>query len=120
MSRRFEYAEVAPDGKTKTLSYAPYLDHRPATDDEIARLGDPTRLFPRGAEQLALEAAIEHAVPEHLIEVRARVLERVRNGASMSPIATDLTGRPAGETRRAPSRSRIHNASSPNVTAWRA
>ncbi len=78
VSRRFEYAEVTPDGTTATLAYAPYLDHRPATEEELARLGDVTQLLPRGAEQLALDAAIEHAVPAHLIEVRVRVLERVR------------------------------------------
>jgi hypothetical protein len=34
ISRRLLYVEMDPDGQTRHLQYAPYLDYRPLADDE--------------------------------------------------------------------------------------
>jgi superfamily II DNA or RNA helicase len=79
VSRRFEFVELRADGTTTTAGYAPYLDHRPVTDDERGLLtlvlDDPW--LRSGVEQAAFNHAVEIAVPEHLAEVRARTTARV-------------------------------------------
>ncbi|MDQ3384709.1 MAG: SNF2-related protein [Actinomycetota bacterium] len=80
VSRRFEYAEVAPGGTVGTARYAPYLDHRPATDEERDLLGDllAGTWLAGDVERRALDHAITDAVPAHLAEVRTRTDARVR------------------------------------------
>ncbi len=79
VSRRFEFVELYPDGTAADGGYAPYLDHRPPTEDEAAAvkdlLDDPW--LSSGVERAAVGHAVEVAVPAHLAEVRAQVVTRV-------------------------------------------
>jgi superfamily II DNA or RNA helicase len=79
VSRRFEFIELRPDGSATTAGYAPYLDHRPPTEDERPLLApvldDPW--LRSGVEQAAFNHAVEVAVPQHLAEVRTRTMARV-------------------------------------------
>jgi superfamily II DNA or RNA helicase len=74
VSRRFEFIESNLDGIPRTAGYAPYLDYRPATDEDRARLAavldDPR--WRGDLEERGLEYAIETAVPAHLEEIRRR------------------------------------------------
>ncbi len=79
VSRRFEFVELADAGAPRDAGVAPYLDLRPPTADELARLdtaalGVATRT---DVEARALGAAIEFAVPRHLDTVRSRTVARV-------------------------------------------
>jgi hypothetical protein len=80
VSRRFEFVELSPGGETRTAGVAPYLDYRPATEEERERLkgvlADPW--LTDDLETAALDVAIETAVPTHLAEVRGRTQARVR------------------------------------------
>src|SRR5262249_2323952 len=78
ISKRVLYVEVDANGSARHVSYAPYLDYRPLAADEP---GTDTLLkrpefgwIGRELEQKAQGYAIEHVVPEHLAEVRARKL----------------------------------------------
>lgn len=79
VSRRFEFVELFLDGGARTAGYAPYLDYRAATDAERNLLGGLVDEPWPGADldQLALDYAIEAAVPVHLAEVRQRTEVRV-------------------------------------------
>jgi hypothetical protein len=72
--RRFEFAELGPDGTATSGGYAPYLDYRPLTDDELELVGkvlaDPW-LGP-DAERAVLTHAVEVAVPTHLAQCSGR------------------------------------------------
>jgi hypothetical protein len=59
--------------------YAPYLDYRPLTDDELGLVGKvlPESWLGSEAEREVLNHAVEVAVPAHLAEVRAHTLGRV-------------------------------------------
>ena len=74
VSRRMLYIEIASDGQTRHLHYAPYLDYRPLRDDEpgvdaILQRPESAWIVPE-LERQALTHAITHVVPEHLREVR--------------------------------------------------
>ncbi|MGI9032603.1 MAG: helicase-related protein [Acidimicrobiales bacterium] len=79
VSRRFEFVELSPDGTTRSPGYAPYLDYRAITDDELplvkGLLADPW--LAGDVERLGLDHAIEVAIPGHLAEVRVRNDARV-------------------------------------------
>ncbi len=80
VSRRYEYADIRDDGTVTAARYAPYLDTRPLLADERSLI-EPLLNEPWLAgdvERLALDHAIEHAVPTHLAEVRERTESRVR------------------------------------------
>jgi hypothetical protein len=79
VSRRFEFIEIASDGNAHIAGYAPYLDYRPATDDErmslAATLEEPW--LQGDVERLGIDHAIEMAVPAHLAEMRLLTETRV-------------------------------------------
>jgi SNF2 family DNA or RNA helicase len=79
VSRRFEFVSVDRNGNGSPGGYAPYLDHRPVTPDELVTckpiLGEDWLSGP-GLERRALDYGIEHIVPQHLAEVAARTDER--------------------------------------------
>jgi hypothetical protein len=79
VSRRFEFVELSADGTVRTAGYAPYLDHRPASESELAVAARLlTDRWPvAGVEDDAVRHAITTAVPAHLAEVRARTVARV-------------------------------------------
>ena len=78
VSKRFEFLEVDPEGSAGHAGWAPYLDCRPATPDELAALqsvieGSWVRA---DLESKALDTGVELA-RMHLDEVRRRTLDRV-------------------------------------------
>ncbi len=80
VSRRLQFTELLPDGTAQDAGPAPYLDYRPATDDEraaaIARL-DGDVWSPDALERRATKLAAVALGREHLEEVRRLVQARV-------------------------------------------
>jgi superfamily II DNA or RNA helicase len=78
ISRRMLYVEMDAAGNAHHLHYAPYLDFRPLKEGEPdvqAILDRPEcSWIVRDLEQKALGHAIARVVPEHLAEVRSRLL----------------------------------------------
>jgi superfamily II DNA or RNA helicase len=78
VSKRFEYVDVDPDGEARHAGWAPYLDCRPATPDEVALL---KRVLEDDWVRADLESrALDHGVElarDHLDEVRCRTIDRV-------------------------------------------
>ncbi len=78
VSNRMLYVELAADGTTRHVHYAPYLDYRPLKTDEPGvnvLLDRPeAQWIAHGLEQRAQGHAVAHVVPEHLAEVRGRKL----------------------------------------------
>jgi hypothetical protein len=78
ISKQMLYVELAADGTTRSLRYAPYLDYRPLASDELdleTLLARPECAWiTRDLEQQALGHAIATIVPSHLQEVRSRRL----------------------------------------------
>lgn len=103
ISRQMLYVELAADGTTRSLRYAPYLDYRPLEEGELEagsqeqgarsdaqeRRTDAGRAaeimlarpecawITRDLEQQALGHAIAQIVPSHLQEVRGRRLHLI-------------------------------------------
>jgi SNF2 family DNA or RNA helicase len=78
VSKRFEFVEVDPKGNASHAGWAPYLDCRPATPEEVELLqsvieGDWVRA---DLESMALKHGVELA-RAHLDEVRRRTIDRV-------------------------------------------
>lgn len=78
VSKRFEFVGVTPDGQAHSAGWAPYLDLRPASAEELRAV---TSVIEAGWVRGNLEeAAVGHGVMlarAHLDEVRRRTLERV-------------------------------------------
>ena len=78
VSKRFEFVDVDPAGIARNAGWAPYLDCRPATPEEIELL---TPVIEEGWVRADLESkALDHGVElarAHLDEVRRRTLDRV-------------------------------------------
>jgi SNF2 family DNA or RNA helicase len=78
VSKRFEFVEVDPEGTARHAGWAPYLDCRPATPEELAALlpvieGNWVRA---DLESKAFDDGVELA-RVHLDEVRRRTVDRV-------------------------------------------
>jgi SNF2 family DNA or RNA helicase len=78
VSKRFEFVEVDRDGAAQSAGWAPFLDLRPATAEEL-ELASP--VLNRGWVRDDLEKqSLDHGVQQaraHLEEVRRRTLDRV-------------------------------------------
>lgn len=74
VSQRLQFVEVFEDGRTVDAGPAPYLDYRPVTDDERERLSEALEApwLAGGIEQRVMDHAIQHIIPAHVEEVRAR------------------------------------------------
>ncbi len=72
VSRRLQFIEVDSAGKYVNAGYAPYLDYRPATEEETTLLESEPAVWPvpKGLEEGIMEFAVTHLVPSHLKEVR--------------------------------------------------
>ena len=83
ISREMEFVEIDEAGRTMSPGYAPYLDYRPATDEEAraiaGELSSPWLV--ESIEQRALTHAVERLVPEHLAHVRVGRDERIEKTA---------------------------------------
>jgi hypothetical protein len=78
VSKRFEFVDVDPNGNSRPAGWAPYLDFRPSTPDELGLL---TSVIEDGWVRADLEdAALAHGVTlarAHLEEIRRRTTDRV-------------------------------------------
>jgi superfamily II DNA or RNA helicase len=79
VSKRFEFVLVTPDGRCEPAGPAPYLDLRPAIDEEwelVVPFGE--RLGSRQEiEDRAMALVVETSAAEHVAAVRAHVLPRL-------------------------------------------
>lgn len=74
VSRQLQFVTIDRDDKVRSAGYAPYLDYRPATDDELAKIQPllDEEWLTRDLEERAIEYAISELVPRHVQEVRGR------------------------------------------------
>jgi hypothetical protein len=79
VSKQMQFVEISAAGNTRAAGYAPYLDYRPLTEDELPLLPQiPEPAWLRSElETKILEYAIQHLVPSHFDEVRRRKEELV-------------------------------------------
>ncbi|MBN2002055.1 MAG: DUF3883 domain-containing protein [Anaerolineae bacterium] len=80
ISREIHFVEIDAQGQTRVGGYAPYIDYRPATDTERARLTEVIAsewLAEEALESQVLACAIETLVPRHLEHVRQQRKDRV-------------------------------------------
>lgn len=81
VSKQVLYIELDADGNSRHLHYAPYLDCRPLTDDEPdvdAILAHPECAWVTSElEHKAQAYAVAQVVPEHLSEIRSRLLHLI-------------------------------------------
>jgi superfamily II DNA or RNA helicase len=80
VSRRFEFVEVFADGTARPAGPAPYLDLRPAIEDEAPAATQALSAWPlthAEVERVGMDHAVGVAVPEHLAEVRSQVVHRI-------------------------------------------
>ncbi|MFZ1489120.1 MAG: helicase-related protein [Ilumatobacteraceae bacterium] len=80
VSRRFEFVALTEYGEPQAAGYAPYLDARPATADELAVIEPRMRQMGWLGDQLetrALDYGIDVLTAEHLTEVKVRTLARI-------------------------------------------
>jgi superfamily II DNA or RNA helicase len=91
VSRRFEFVEIPRVGEPRTTGYAPYLDYRAPTADELDHLKPvlDSGWLDTDLEAIGREHAIEVAVPEHLAKVRLYTEARV--DATMAAVKERLT-----------------------------
>jgi hypothetical protein len=91
VSRRLQFVEVDSTGVTRPAGPAPYLDDRPATDEERALVGPHLEepWLKEGLEDRALSFAVASLVPGHLDEVRKRKEELA--GKTLAAVKERLT-----------------------------
>ena len=74
VSKQLQFCEVGPDGCARAGGYAPYLDYRPAREDELGLIdvSSVIGLSRNDIDEKVLEFAATELVPAHLTEVRSR------------------------------------------------
>ena len=74
VSRRLEFVAINERGDVRPAGYAPYLDYRAASDQEVALLDSVLQQewLNKGLEKRAQSFAISDIVPKHLQEVKHR------------------------------------------------
>jgi superfamily II DNA or RNA helicase len=80
ISRELHFVEIDSDGTVREAGGAPYLDYRPATDEELALVKPLLAadwLKGPQLEHRAVGHAIDNLVPRHLERVRARRIELI-------------------------------------------
>ncbi|MGW7572505.1 helicase-related protein [Streptomyces sp. NPDC054765] len=79
VDRSFAFVELLPDGTARNAGPAPYLDYRPPTpvEAEAAEILLDEDWLCDGGSAGALDWAVRQAVPEHLAEVRDRLLPAI-------------------------------------------
>ncbi|MCC6973387.1 MAG: DUF3883 domain-containing protein [Anaerolineae bacterium] len=80
ISREVHFVEIDSAGKVQEGGGAPYLDYRPTTPEERARLEgvlEQEWLKGENLERVAAAYAVEHLVPRHLERVRKRRIELI-------------------------------------------
>jgi superfamily II DNA or RNA helicase len=91
VSRQLQFVELDPANEPRVAGYAPYLDYRPATDEERALLeGLPDEAWLKeDLEAKATSYAVAELVPRHFDEVRRRKEEQISK--TMSAVKERLT-----------------------------
>ena len=92
ISRQLQFVELDASGATRNAGYAPYLDYRPPTPEELALLSatlEAQAWLKGDLESRAVEHAITSLVPKHLEEVRSRREELVTR--TMAAVKDRLT-----------------------------
>ncbi len=106
VSRRLRFVEGDEHGELALAGYAPYLDYRPPTPEELNLVAPLLAADWLGdVADRGLSYAIEVAVPDHLAEVRARTIDRVdrtrpRSRAGSRSRSPTGTGAPRSSRRR--------------------
>ena len=80
VSRRIQFSEIDETGAIRDVGYAPYLDYRPATEEEQALIKpflEEEWLRQEDLDTQIVEFAVERLIPEHLQEVKKRREEMV-------------------------------------------
>jgi hypothetical protein len=74
VSQRLQFVEIDANGNAHAAGYAPYLDYRPLHEGERALLASAldTPWLHGDLEKQAVSYAIQHLVPQHFEEVKAR------------------------------------------------
>lgn len=74
VSRQLQFVSIDRDDNVRSAGYAPYLDYRPATEEEVASVENvlEDQWLNRNLEERAIEYAISELVPRHVQEVRGR------------------------------------------------
>jgi superfamily II DNA or RNA helicase len=91
ISRRMQFVEIDGQGRVRNAGYAPYLDYRPATEEE-RRVVTPvleSKWLTDDLESRVLEYAVNELVPCHFSEVKERKEELV--GKTISAVKDRLT-----------------------------
>lgn len=73
ISKHVHFVELKEDGTAMNAGYAPYLDYRALTEDELPAVQDYIRHQPwltQGVEELAKHYAISQIIPTHFAEVK--------------------------------------------------
>ena len=73
ISKHVHFVELKEDGTAMNAGYAPYLDYRALTEDELPAVQDYIRHQPwltQGVEELAKHYAISQIIPTHFSEVK--------------------------------------------------
>ena len=92
ISRQLQFVELDASGATRNAGYAPYLDYRRPTPEELALLSatlEAQAWLKGDLESRAVEHAITSLVPKHLEEVRSRREELVTR--TMAAVKDRLT-----------------------------
>lgn len=84
VSKRFAFVTLTPDGQASAAGPAPYLDAEPLPDSarSAARHVLAQPWLAGGVEQLASSWAVNHQQPEHLAQVRARLVPHLEKTAA--------------------------------------
>jgi len=74
VSRQMQFVEIGQDGNARMAGYAPYLDYRPVTEEELDKLIPVLEesWIRKDLEDQALNYAVANLVPTHIREVRTR------------------------------------------------
>lgn len=90
ISRRLQFTELEKGGTARNAGYAPYLDYRPATAEEIGLAHEIIGDFAdAGLEKQAIAYAATHLARHHLQEVKERQETRIRK--TMQAVQERLT-----------------------------
>ena len=81
VSRSVHFVEIDYDGTATDAGYAPYLDYRSPTPEELQHVeetcADELGWLAQGPDKIATDYAITQLLPEHIQEVRERTLSHV-------------------------------------------
>lgn len=91
VSRQLRFVEIDASGRCMQAGYAPYLDYRPASEEEKQCLQPELDKAPGGAalEDQAISFAISTIVPRHLEDVRLQNEEHIKK--TMAAVKDRLT-----------------------------